>query len=590
MYNISCLIEELRKLKESSKEAVENLDSFSEYKEYMHIKRDIQDELVGLLKQANACRKSQLILLCGGVGDGKSHLLSYLSKKTDILDEFKIHNDATESFEPTKTSIDTLNEVLNDFSDENLNKGSSKLILAINLGALNNFIDSKYSSRFTRLKEYVDEKGILESLITENSYDNSSNFQHLNFSDYHMFTLTNEGARSEYIKNLINKVTTDNDKNPFCNAYKSTCLRCDYKQKCLISDNYELLMTEKVKDFIIEILIEAMIKERLILSTRSILNFIYDIVVPNLFDNFLYEDVIREIKKMSISKYLDNIMPNYIFEHKDLSNIFEVLSKLDPIERRTEELDNLIIRFNTTENIAHMFNMHVDMPNNWYISGIINDKDKLINIMENEDNSNDKLIKFFIRLHRFSPINGYLSFNDKVYNEYVKGLYFLNKGCKTELKSLYDCIKDAIYKWNGASDIDSINIFLGRNQTQYKISQKLSLSPNVSDLNINEDEELYKFIPYLILEFKRESGSKIYEINIDFSLYRLLIKVIEGYRPNKKDKSNYVNFVEFMEKALELGEQNKELFFEEKMGFANNVGKYRLRYDDEFENYSFVEM
>ena len=40
-----CLIQELSKLKESSKEAVEGLNTFSKFKTYMHVNRDVQDEL-----------------------------------------------------------------------------------------------------------------------------------------------------------------------------------------------------------------------------------------------------------------------------------------------------------------------------------------------------------------------------------------------------------------------------------------------------------------------------------------------------------------------------------------------------------------
>ena len=62
-----------------------------------------------------------MILLCGSVGDGKSHLLAYLKeKKGNLIDHYKIFNDATESFSPDKNAMETLEDVLKGFSDEHI--------------------------------------------------------------------------------------------------------------------------------------------------------------------------------------------------------------------------------------------------------------------------------------------------------------------------------------------------------------------------------------------------------------------------------------------------------------------------------------
>ena len=83
-------------------------------------------------------------MLSGSVGDGKSHLLSYMKyKHPDLMENFSIHNDATESFDPNLTAIETLNKVLEPFSDENINESNEKLILAINLGILSNLMDDE---------------------------------------------------------------------------------------------------------------------------------------------------------------------------------------------------------------------------------------------------------------------------------------------------------------------------------------------------------------------------------------------------------------------------------------------------------------
>ena len=45
--------------------------------------------------------------------------------------------------------------------------------------------------------------------------------------------------------------------------------------------NYELLQQQQIRDGVLSILIEAIVKHKMIISTRSMLNFIYDILVPS---------------------------------------------------------------------------------------------------------------------------------------------------------------------------------------------------------------------------------------------------------------------------------------------------------------------
>ena len=57
------------------------------------------------------------------------------------MKEFYVHNDSTASFYIDKPASYTLNELMNDFSDDCVETSSKKVILAINLGTLNNFLE-----------------------------------------------------------------------------------------------------------------------------------------------------------------------------------------------------------------------------------------------------------------------------------------------------------------------------------------------------------------------------------------------------------------------------------------------------------------
>ncbi|NLB21280.1 MAG: DNA phosphorothioation-dependent restriction protein DptF [Clostridium sp.] len=124
----SRLLYELSKLKESSMQAIENIEDFSEYKQYMHIEREVEKRLKKVLDESSKSPFASLVLLCGSVGDGKSHLLGrFRYYESEMMENFKIHNDATESFEPNQSSLDTLNRVLSGFRDENIAHSREKM-------------------------------------------------------------------------------------------------------------------------------------------------------------------------------------------------------------------------------------------------------------------------------------------------------------------------------------------------------------------------------------------------------------------------------------------------------------------------------
>lgn len=579
-----CLVQELSRLKESSKEAVEGLGEFTPFKRYMHIEREAQKELQNLIFKVNESNKAQLILVCGSVGDGKSHIISFFNNNyPDIMQNFTLHNDATESLEPNKTSMDTLNEVLDNFSDEKIEKSNEKFILAINLGTLNNFIDSKYGERFSIFKKYVQDKKILETTIENSEFDDNSSFQFVNFSDYHVFTLKDGNVHSNYIESLITKITDSSEYNIFYKSYTKYCTDCSNCTCCPIKANYELLSNERVQKSIVDLLVQCIIKKKIIISTRALLNFMYELIVPRSYIDVNSPIFKKDIYKINNLDYVRSLMPNIIFNSKELSFIFDALNSVDPLNVRSQDIDDFIIEFNNSKDILSYFKNYIDYPNGYI------DKINKIDFEETEDkNIRFELLKLFIRSYYICGKKEIFSLKDCIYADYMKGLYFWNKGDKQRLKNLYDNVKNGIVKWNGEAERDQINIFMGKNQIKYKISEDLELKVDTSNLPKNSEIDIKKFITTLKLKYKSEKFEKAYEIDVDFSLYKLLMQVVNGYRPNKKDKNQFIKFVEFINKLEEIGSQNEKLIFTEKNRDFNK--KYKLEYDTEFEFYRFVEI
>lgn len=274
-------IDQLSMLRKQSMESVENTAHFAEFKRYLHVVRPVEEELRGLLRKVNSEGKKCLVLLCGSAGDGKSHLISYLrhADSEGLLDEYELYNDATESSAPELTSIDTLYDKLAPFNDENYYKDDGfRMILAINLGTLNNFIESEKGKAFSHLKEYVETNEIFSSYSRENIYQPNSVFQHISFADYQVFTLKEDTVGTEFLETLIGKVFLAVENNPFYNAYSenNSCSLC---QRCPVRHNYEFLSKPENQAAIIRKIVEVVVKDKAIVSTRDILNFIYDIIV-----------------------------------------------------------------------------------------------------------------------------------------------------------------------------------------------------------------------------------------------------------------------------------------------------------------------
>lgn len=583
-HNIRCLVQELSKLRESSKEAVESLGEFTDFKRYMHVEREAQKKLEELIFKANESNKAQLILVSGSVGDGKSHIISYFNNRyPEIMNNFTLHNDATESMEPNKTSADTLNDVLDDFNDDNIEKSNKKIILAINLGTLNNFIDSEYGEKFSFLKEYVHDKKILETNIKVNNFDENCSFQFINFSDYHIFTLKDGKVHSEYIKSLIDKITAPSELNVFYSSYKRNCANCKNIDCCPIKSNYELLSKEEVQISIIDLLVQCVIKNKIIISTRALLNFIYELIVPISYIDVNLPTFKNDIFKLNNLKYIKALMPNVIFNHKELSFIFDALSSLDPIDIRNQKVDSFIIKFNNSIDLVWFFDEYIDLPKGYMT------KVNKINFEETQDsNIKHELLKLFIRTYHMYGQEKLFSLKDHIYEDYMKNMYYWNKGDRIELVNLYNDVKNGILKWNGQSAKGQINIFIGNNQNKYKVSEDIELKADTSNLVEHDEKELKKFMTTLRLRYKSEKSDESHNIDIDFALYKLLRHVNEGYRPNKKDKNQFVNFIEFINKLEEAGSQNQKLIFTEKNREQNK--KYKLEYDSEFKFYRFMEI
>lgn len=537
-------ISKLNKLRKSSSDSIDNVDSFDSFKEYMHVIRDAEVDLRTVLQQVNVSAKKTLVLLCGSAGDGKSHLLSYMknSDTENLLEKYVIHNDATESNAPGKTAIDTLYEVLSGFRDENLDYPGQNIILAINLGVLSNFIESQYGEHFKMLKQYVFDANILSSKVNERGYDPNSHFQHISFSDYHMFLLEKDGVNPKYIDALFEKIVSHKESNPFFMSYKEDCSSCPLSSKCPIKKNYEFFMDEKVRRYIALLLVNVIVREKEILTTRELLNYVFDIIVAQDFDFVKFQKNSVNVSKF-LKEYLDSIMPSILFDYDDVSLIMNKTHKYDPLLDRDEDADDLAIEYYVTDDITNTIKkLMVDSP---YVD-VFNDKDN-INVINSDRMLKSKLFNVLIRTKGISLGN----VSGERFQNYVKDLFSYNAGKVSKLSNLYSDVENAVINWCGNESEG--NICIDDQHKEFVLYENIKFEAFLDNIPQEKStDSLNRFLPYIVVEFQDVNGQSI-RLDVDYSLYDLIRKLKKGYVQTAEDRNNHADFISFITKIQKTG-------------------------------------
>lgn len=541
-------ISKLNKLRKSSSDSIDNVDSFDGFKEYMHVVRDAEKDLKVVLRQVNVGTKKNLVLLCGSAGDGKSHLLSYLknSDTENLLENYIIHNDATESNAPEKTAIDTLCEVLSGFKDNNLDSPGKNIILAINLGVLSNFIESRYGEDFKSLKQYVFNANILSSKVNERGYDPNSYFQHISFSDYHMFLLEKDGINPEYINALFEKIVSQNESNPFYASYKEDCSSCPLSSKCPIKKNYEFFMDEKVRRYIAMLLVNVIVREKEILTTRELLNYVFDILVAQDFDFARFQKSSVNVSKF-LKEYLGCIMPTILFDCDDVTSIMNKTHKYDPLLDRDEAADDLAIEYYVADDVSNTIKkLLVDSP---YVD-IFHDK-SIIEIINTDRALKSKLFNVLVRTKAITM--GMVSGDS--FQKYVRDLFSYNAGKVSKLSNLYSDVEDAVTNWCGNESEG--NICIDDQHKEFALYENIKFEAFLDNMpHETSEDRLNRFLPYIIVEFQDASGQSI-RLDVDYSLYVLIGKLKKGYVQTAEDRNNHADFISFITKILKTGSADK---------------------------------
>ena len=547
----TALVKTFRRLCQGSKEAVQSGLELDMFDKYMHIERPI-DKAVRDTMNMIRNEGGGILFLVGSAGDGKSHMISTLKQE---YTDFDYRNDASESPWPNVESIDALKIFLEDFKDVTLHTTSTKMLVAINMGKLSAFIDDEeVRTEFSQIAKYA------KTLFDEDNllHEESERVKIVSFTNHQIFELYPEHKDSTYpvdsyfIENVLCKITENSADNLFRIAFKnSKPIGADF-DPCYI--NYQLLSIPAIQDSIVKIIIEAIIRFKLLLTPRELFDFIYRIVIPDSYTNF------------NVSKdFFKSLLP-YLLLKGGENKILKCLAMLDPLKHGSIDHNDYLAELFTSTAI----------PEEECFSSL---KSKLhprfFEILDeyfkNNRNNIEDISKLLFRTKHLLKYHS----ESKEYISFLKILCGYYGNDEELLYPLYDTIQRSIPHLYG-SYTDKLNLVpLDIQGKEYKMFVSCdNLKPDPQESIPFDANNRNKFI--IEIETFWRANSSLPPLKVEFQLYEYLCKLQRGKLAQTEDRnqnlafcsfiSNLVKQTDFKEKVIILTSDNQQLTLSQTFG------------------------
>lgn len=530
MENIT-LRQALSVLAKSSPHSVSTLgerkkDIYDNLKHYLYIEQDIEKAFADLLKSA---QPGDVIFLCGSSGDGKTEILRRY--KNQYQYKMCFHSDGTHSFTPDKTAIDTLNDLFSECK-----KNNKTLIIGINVGMLANYAKEGND-------EHYEIKQAIENFLSkgETKYNQ---YYFLDFEKFPKFEFTHDPAQySVFAKALLQRLTSPCPENIFYQlAKKAESSGIDL----MLVANYKLLSKESVQDAIITNLFKVRLVKEQFLTTRALLDLLHDLL--------LCED------------YLFNNLFSCPYNELTLK-----LADFDPALLHTKKLDQLVLRYELelsepllTEFLNDLHTEYIDFSSENIDKGSAASLIRLFYLLSNESISNNYHKQFAEEFH------------EQLLEQYAQIWLLHHHNCnsdesKRKLRNFY--VKHLIsaifyYANRNATNLTKGEFFLGQ-YGNIIVSTVLRLQGDyvaIERIPANKS-------PYFQIYLKIDNIS-LKPITLTLSLFELIYKLNQGYRPNRYDKNTIILLDELIKQITDIAKLTTEL------KIYDGATCYNVRLDD----------
>lgn len=519
-------------LSQHSVDSVQNGKLFTEWDDYMHVNRPIEEKLYERMDEIDSVGGG-IVLLVGSAGDGKSHLLSHI-RQTSNWDDGCFYNDATASSSPKKTAIDTLKEALVDFKDNNIHNTTSKLVLAINLGKLNALIDDEdFKLEYREIVEAtapifddndatppVDKERVKVVMFVDQQV-----FEfHTSPSDYKI--------ESHFLSSIMERIVKKEDANPFYKAYKED-LKDGVSSKNPLILNYEMLSLTEIRNCIVMTVIEAIVRFKMNITPREFLDFLYSIVV--------YPKEYKEKKN-----FYEALLPTLLYCGSQ-NMIQKAISKLDPLKCSSTEHDKqLSVLFTSysipasyfsTEELSHLPSELIKRTNEFY---------------SNNGRDIERTTKFVFRLKH---IISYHTESD-VYASYLDILNGIYRKDLKKMQSIYNLVAKAIPRHYGSYYAKQNMIPLNIQGGRYRLFGNLKLEPKLIEPYYSENAP-NEFLLRFDMSWNFSDGPVT--LRMDYQLYSYIYELNRGKLALSYENEKNLTFSRFVRQLVEKCNCEKEI-------------------------------
>lgn len=553
------LITQLRTLCHGSQEAVQSGSEFNELEKYLHIERPIDKEVCGCLNEILQ-EGGGILLLVGSAGDGKSHMISYLRSKYEYHD-FVFYNDATEGCSPQMSAVGTLKFALRNYRDETFKTTSSKTVLAVNIGKLQDLVeDEEFQNNFKELCTAAN------AVANSDCFQSDKRIKVVSFAHRQSFELLLDEnieypVKSDFMSKILRRVTQPSTDNPFYNAYLETIsspTKCDIHE--VVATNYKLLMQNNVRETIVKLIIEAIIRFKLVLTPREFFDFIYSILVTP-----------KWMKYTKRTDFFASQLPSLLFDSNG-GKIQQSISKLDPLKysslQHDKELSQFYSSFTFKKTLLNLDLIESDLAA--YYTKILTQLYSAGNGLSDKSNKGNIAI-FVFRLNR---ILKYESFCEP-YKRFIKDLsgYYVNKAFV--LGSINEMVKKSIPRLYGSYIEESDYVPLNIQGSQYKIFTSLE----IPDADISPSTKFnvqFPFIFDLYFNTNWNFSTESIGLKVDYPLYEHMYELKHGKLSSYYDGEKNLHFSNFVRKLTKHSNANNTIYI---VDAENNKQKLTNKYN-----------
>lgn len=490
-----------------STEREHSQDYLADYKRYIYINTDIETDFKKALLSA---KPNQIIFLCGSSGDGKSEILTQYSKKHKATHSF--HLDATHSFNPSQTAIQALDERFSEFK-----QSDKPLVVGINVGMLGNYAEEGS-------EEHGDIKKVIKDFLSRNRSAIPEKYAFLDFEDYPKFKFDSEGSASDFAEQFLKKLTAQTLENPFYVLYDRELKSQGHTQ---LTANFALLSRPAVQQSLIGLLLKARLIKDQFLTARALLDFIFQLLAA---DGYLFDNVFAGSDNELLSR----------------------IQSFDPSNLHTRTVDEFVLqhglgiedeRFNAFRSKINEFGFFevTEAMSFLRLFYLLRGDDELSNefVISIQNEFTNNLVETYASawmLHRDFDGSGQMR---KALSSFYKETLIaaLHRYCNRHAPTL---------------DKDG---YLVSELNGYKTAVSLEVKPDFSSIKNNALEKIGTFNAYLKVD-----GKSLKPMPISVKLLELLIKIGQGYRPNKHDKNAVLLLDEALEQMLAVANQKDTLF------------------------------